>query len=56
MRVLNIVLLLLMVLFALVQLNDPDGIVWLIIYAVPAVWAAIAAFSHNLLKTTFVST
>ena len=30
--------------FALVQYNDPDAILWLLIYAIPAVWAGLAAF------------
>jgi hypothetical protein len=29
--------------FALVQYNDPDAILWFLIYAVPAVWAGLAA-------------
>ena len=44
MRYITIVLGLLMALFAAVQYNDPDGPLWAIIYLVPAVWAAIAAF------------
>lgn len=42
-RVINIVLCLLMVLFIVVQYNDPDGLMWMAIYLVPAVWALIAA-------------
>ena len=49
MRVIYIICLLLMLLFIGVQFNDPDGAVWMLIYAVPAVWAAIAAFRHSLL-------
>jgi hypothetical protein len=30
--------------FALVQYNDPDAIVWFATYAVPAIWAGLAAF------------
>lgn len=33
-----------MALFAVVQYNDPDAVVWFLIYAIPAVWAGIAAF------------
>jgi hypothetical protein len=29
--------------FALAQYNDPDAIVWFLIYAVPAAWAGLAA-------------
>ena len=30
--------------FALVQHNDPDAILWFLIYAVPAAWAGLVAF------------
>ncbi len=30
--------------FALVQYNDPDAILWLLIYAIPATWAGLAGF------------
>ena len=43
MRYVNGALCLLMLLFAGVQLNDPDGLAWLLIYAVPAIWAGLAA-------------
>lgn len=44
MRYLNLFLCLLMLLFIGVQLNDPDGLLWMLIYLVPASWAAIAGF------------
>ena len=34
----------LMLLFAVVQYNDPDGPLWMVYYGVPAVWAGLAAF------------
>ncbi len=43
MRLLNIILCLIMMLFIAVQFNDPDGPMWMAIYAIPAAWAAIAA-------------
>ncbi len=49
MRFVNIVLCLLMLLFIFVQFNDPDGLVWMLIYLVPATWAAIAAWRAGLL-------
>ena len=49
MRVIYIICLILMLLFVGVQYNDPDGSAWMLIYAIPAVWAAIAAFRHSLL-------
>jgi len=52
MRYVNIVLALLMALFAFVQLNDPDATVWIFIYLVPGILAAIAAFRLNVLTTS----
>jgi hypothetical protein len=34
----------LFVLFAVVQYNDPDAILWILIYGITAVWAGLAAF------------
>lgn len=50
MRLLNMVLLVLMILFIVVQHNDPDGPLWMAIYSVPAVWAAIAVFKRQWLS------
>jgi len=47
MRPIYIVCMLFMVFFAALQYNDPDGGIWMLIYAVPAVWTAIAAFRHS---------
>ncbi len=44
MRYVNIVLGLLMVAFAAVQYNDPDALLWIVIYLIPAAWAFAAAF------------
>lgn len=44
MRYVHIVLGLLMVAFAAVQYNDPDALLWIVIYFVPAAWAFAAAF------------
>jgi hypothetical protein len=35
--------------FALVQYNDPDALVWFLIYTLPAMWAGLAAFRPDLL-------
>jgi Na+/proline symporter len=35
-------------LFALVQYNDPDALLWFLIYAIPAAWAGFAAFRRDL--------
>jgi hypothetical protein len=49
MRWVNGSLCVLMTLFAVFQYNDPDGVVWFLIYAVPAVWAGLAAFHPSTL-------
>jgi hypothetical protein len=36
-------------LFALVQYNDPDAVLWFLIYGIPAAWAGVAAFRPTLL-------
>ena len=44
MRYVLMLLGLLMVAFAAVQYNDPDALLWIILYLVPAAWAFTAAF------------
>jgi peptidoglycan/LPS O-acetylase OafA/YrhL len=44
-----------LLLFALVQYNDPDFMFWGPIYAVPALWAGIAAFSPPAFRGTLVT-
>jgi hypothetical protein len=44
MRYVHILLGLLMVAFAGVQYNDPDTLLWVAIYSVPAAWAFATAF------------
>lgn len=44
MRYVNGLFCALLALFALVQYNDPDFIVWLAIYGIAAFWCGIAAF------------
>jgi hypothetical protein len=41
--------------FALAQYNDPDALVWFLIYAIPAAWAGIAAFRPDLLPANPVA-
>ena len=47
MKYVNMILCALMLLFIVVQYNDPDGPLWMLIYAVPTIWAALAAFRLN---------
>jgi hypothetical protein len=49
MRYLYAFLSLVMILFAVVQYNDPDGPIWALIYGIPAAWAGVAAFRPDLL-------
>ena len=44
MRYLHILLGLVMVAFAAVQYNDPDALLWIVIYLIPGAWAFAAAF------------
>lgn len=44
MRYVHILLGLMMVAFAVVQYNDPDALLWIVLYLVPAAWAFAAAF------------
>lgn len=52
MKYVFVVLALLMGLFAVVQLNDPDGPLWMLLYGVPAIWAGIAWLRPRLLSGT----
>lgn len=47
MRYIFILLMCLMLLFAGVQFNDPDGLMWMAIYSLPAFWCALAAFARQ---------
>ncbi len=49
-RLISLLLCLLMVLFIVVQYNDPDGLMWMAIYLVPTAWALIAAINPRLLS------
>lgn len=51
MRIVNAVLCLLMVAFVAVQYNDPDFLLWAVIYAIPAAWAGFAAWRPARLLT-----
>jgi len=56
MRYLNILLFLMMLPFLYVQFNDPDGPMWILIYAVPTVWSGLAAFRlNNVLSSDYIA-
>ncbi len=44
MRFVNAVLCAMMLLFIVVQFNDPDGLLWAVLYGIPAIWAGVIAF------------
>mgnify|MGYP003635644353 CR=1 FL=1 len=50
MRIVSALLFILLVLFAGVQYNDPDGLLWAVIYGIPAVFCALRAFKPDLVK------
>jgi hypothetical protein len=47
---LNFALALLMLAFAVVQYNDPDWLLWVVYYLVPAFWALAAALRRRLFQ------
>ncbi len=51
MRYLHILLGVMMVAFAAVQYNDPDMLLWIVIYLIPAAWAFAAAFRLPQVRT-----
>lgn len=54
MRILNGVLLVILILFAGVQYNDPDGMFWATLYGVGAFWCAVAAFRANVYLSNII--
>ena len=50
MRIVNFVLALMFLVFAFVQVNDPDPVIWIMIYGVMALFAIMAAFEFYLRK------
>lgn len=49
MRIISGAFSLLLMVFALVQYNDPDFLTWFIIYGLAAAWCAVAAFRPQLM-------
>lgn len=50
MRILNGLLCIVLVLFAVAQYNDPDAALWGAVYGLAALWSGIAAFRPRLLR------
>lgn len=54
MRIVNGILCVLLILFVLVQYNDPDGPLWAVIYGVGALWCgAVALRPHAVRRSPF---
>lgn len=51
MRILNAVFACLLILFAVVQYNDPDGLFWAAVYGVGVLWCGVAALRSSLYAT-----
>ena len=49
MRIINGVLAAFLILFAAVQYNDPDGVFWVGVYGVGAIWCGLAAMRSRIL-------
>ena len=47
MKVVTTLLMLMMLLFMAVQYNDPDGLFWMCVYSVPAIWCAVALLRRD---------
>lgn len=56
MRIVNGVLCLLLILFTAVQYNDPDYLLWGLIYGTGAIFAGFAAFRPGLFASSRVTT
>lgn len=55
MRILNGILCVLLVLFVVAQVNDPDGPVWMAIYGAGALWCLVAALRPALFASGLVT-
>jgi hypothetical protein len=51
MRAVNALFCVVLSVFAIAQYNDPDALLWFLIYAIPAAWAGVLAFRPDLLPT-----
>ena len=54
MKIVNLLLAVLFLVFAFVQINDPDPAVWILIYGVTAVMCVLAAFGYYYPKVLVV--
>jgi len=56
MRIVNGVLCLLLILFTAVQYNDPDYLLWILIYGIGAVFTGLAAYRPGLFTSPRLAT
>ena len=56
MRIVNGVLCLFLILFTAVQYNDPDVLLWVLIYGIGAVFTGLAAYRPGLFASPRLST
>ncbi|MBT1711920.1 hypothetical protein KK062_27000 [Fulvivirgaceae bacterium PWU5] len=54
MRILNFVLAVMFLIFAFLQVNDPDPVLWILVYGVMAVFCVMAMFSFYPRKALWV--
>lgn len=54
MKILNLFLAVMFLLFAFVQINDPDPVLWILIYGLMAVACVLAAFNYYFPKILLV--
>lgn len=52
MRILNFILAVMFLVFAFVQINDPDPVIWILIYGIMAVMCVMAIFEFYPAKVT----
>ena len=50
MRIVNGIFVVLLILFCVVQYNDPDGMFWIAIYGAGVLWCGVAAFRSGLFR------
>jgi hypothetical protein len=47
MRIVNFLLAIMFMVFAFVQINDPDPVIWILIYGIMAVFSIMAIFDRG---------
>jgi hypothetical protein len=55
MRTVHVVLCGILLFFAALQYNDPDGLYWSLVYLLAAAWSLLAAFAPQLLRSSLLA-